>query len=84
MQGTVPAMGANIQVRNVPKDVHRVLKARAAEAGMSLSEFLCQRLTELARQPTLEEVLDRIGERGACAVREDTPRALRRERESGR
>jgi len=29
-----------IQVRNVPDAVHRTLKARAAMAGMSLSDYL--------------------------------------------
>jgi len=73
-----------IQVRNVPKDVHRALKGKAAAAGMSLSEFLCQRLTELARQPTLDDVLARIRTRGACKVSEDSPVALRRERDARR
>ena len=77
-------MSAIIQVRNVPKDVHRALKARAAEAGMSLSEFLCQKLTEFALQPTLAEVLAKIRARGACQVAEDTPLALRRERDARR
>jgi hypothetical protein len=77
-------VNALIQVRNVPKDVHRVLKARAADAGMSLSEYLCQRLTEWARQPTLDEVLERIRSRGASHVAEPTPDALRRERNSRR
>jgi plasmid stability protein len=31
---------ATIQIRNVPDDVHRVYRRRAAEAGMSLQEFL--------------------------------------------
>lgn len=73
-----------IQIRNVPKDVHRALKAKATAAGMSLSEFLCQKLTDLARQPTLAEVLERIRTRGACQVAEDTPLALRRERDARR
>lgn len=84
MHATMPRMTAIIQVRNVPKDVHRALKAKAAAAGMSLSEFLCQKLTELARQPTLTEVLARIRARGATQVAEPTPLALRRERDSRR
>ncbi len=75
---------AIIQVRNVPKDVHRALKAKAEVAGMSLSEFLCQKLTEFARQPTLDEVLTRIRARGASKVAEDSPTALRRERDGRR
>ena len=29
-----------IQIRNVPDDIHRELKVRAARSGMSLSDFL--------------------------------------------
>jgi hypothetical protein len=53
----------SIQVKNVPPDVHRVLRRRAAEAGMSLQEYLLAELTDQARQPTLEEVLERAGSR---------------------
>jgi antitoxin FitA len=53
----------SVQIKNVPSDVHRVLKRRAAEAGMSLQEYLLAMLTEEARQPTLNEFLDRVGQR---------------------
>lgn len=49
-----------LQVRHVPDDVHRTLKARAALAGMSLSDYALAELTRLAEQPTLEDVLDRL------------------------
>jgi antitoxin FitA len=51
----------SIQIKNVPPDVHRVLKRRAAEEGMSLQEYLLAKLTEDAHQPTLEEIFARIG-----------------------
>ena len=51
----------SIQIKNVPPDVHRVLRRRAAEAGMSLQEYLLAELTQQARQPTLEEVLADAG-----------------------
>jgi plasmid stability protein len=50
----------SIQVKNVPPDVHRILRTRAAAAGMSLQEYLLAELTERARQPTLREIFDRI------------------------
>jgi antitoxin FitA len=53
----------SIQIKNVPPDVHRVLKRRAAEEGMSLQEYLLAKLTEEARQPTLNEFLERVGQR---------------------
>ena len=48
----VECMG-HIQIRNVPEDVHRTLKARAAREGMSLSEYLLRDVVELASRPTL-------------------------------
>jgi hypothetical protein len=52
-----------IQVRDVSEEAHRRLKARAALAGMSLSEYLRVELERLASLPTLDEMLDRIGRR---------------------
>jgi plasmid stability protein len=53
----------SVQIKNVPQDVHRVLRRRAAAAGQSLQEYLRARLVEQARRPTLDEVLRRAGER---------------------
>jgi antitoxin FitA len=52
-----------IQIRNVPDDVHRVFKVRAAQAGMSLSDYLKQELIHIAQTPTLEEMMERIRRR---------------------
>lgn len=57
--GNVHAM-ASIQVKHVPDDVHQILRDRAASAGKSLQEYLLARLTEEARTPTVNEVLDRV------------------------
>lgn len=54
---------ANVQIRGVPDDVHRRLKAQAALAGQSLNEFLLARVTEIARLPTVGELAERIRER---------------------
>jgi antitoxin FitA len=53
----------HIQIRNVPDDVHRTLKSRAAMKGMSLSEYLLAEVTELAEHPSLEELVARIRSR---------------------
>ena len=47
----------SITVRNVPKDVRDELAARAARAGRSLQEHLRAELIELARKPSVEDVL---------------------------
>ena len=52
-----------LQIRHVPDDVHRILKARAALAGMSLSEYMLAELERTTQQPTRDEVLDRLRRR---------------------
>jgi plasmid stability protein len=47
----------SITVRDVPDHVHNELAARAARAGRSLQEHLRAELIELARKPSVEEVL---------------------------
>lgn len=47
---------ATIQIRDIPDDVHRVHKARAAAAGRSLQEHLRAELIESARHKTPAEV----------------------------
>ena len=54
----------NVQVRGVPDDIHRELVRRAERAGQSLQQFLATQLALLAASPSLDDVLDRIEERG--------------------
>ncbi len=51
---------ASLQIRNVPEDVHRELKKRAAAMGMSLSEYALSELVRSTQQPTMEELMARI------------------------
>ena len=57
-----------MQIKDVPVEVHQVLRRRAAQAGQSLQEYLLGRLVEEASQPTLDEVLDRAGGRARGRV----------------
>jgi antitoxin FitA len=57
-----------IQIRNVPEDVHRTLKSRAAAEGTSLSEYVLREVTRAARSPTPEELDARIRSRGRANV----------------
>ena len=68
----VRRMWKMIQVRNVPDDVHRKLKARAAAAGMSLSDYLKRDLIEAAAHPSVEEVDERVARRGRSSLRTAT------------
>lgn len=61
-----------IQVRNVPDEVHRTLKVRAAAAGMSLSDYVRRDLEEAAARPTMEEIDRRVAARGPSGVRTES------------
>jgi len=52
-----------IQVRNVPEDLHRALKARAALEGRTLSDYILAELPRLADKPTPDQVMARIKNR---------------------
>lgn len=69
-----------IQVRNVSEVLHRTLKARAANAGMSLSDYLLGELREIAERPTLTEFRERLQTRKPLAGALDTARLVREER----
>jgi plasmid stability protein len=73
----------SIQVKDVPDEVHATLRKRAASAGMSLQEYLLARLVADASTPTLDEVLERAGQRaGGRATARDAVKAIRAERDS--
>jgi len=57
-----------IQIRDVPEDVHRTLKVRAAAEGTSLSQYLLREVTRAARAPTPAELDERIRARGRAGV----------------
>jgi len=79
-------MGKLMQVRDVPDVVHRTLKARAAESGISLSDYLRSELALIASRPTPEEVRRRIRDRARVTVpaRERPARIIRRLRDDDR
>lgn len=57
-------MTVTMQIRDVPEETHRVLKARAEMAGVSLSEYVRDELARIAARPTPEELTARIEARG--------------------
>jgi antitoxin FitA len=77
----VECMG-HIQIRNVPDDVHRTLKARAAKNGMSLSEYLLAEVTDLAERPTMAELAERIRKRSRVRLDVPVEDIIREEREA--
>ena len=75
-------MSKMIQIRNVPDAIHRALKARAAQAGKSLSVFLLEELRRALERPTRRELLERIA--GRARVKGGPPAAdlVRSERDA--
>jgi antitoxin FitA len=65
-------MSKMIQVRSVPDDVHRALKASALAEGMSLSDYLKRELATIAGQRSFEEIDARIKARGPSNLRTET------------
>lgn len=70
-------MSKVIQVRDIPDDVHRALKVRAAEEGRTLSDLVRAELVEVAMRPTLATMLERLGERDPVSAGEATCEAVR-------
>ena len=64
-------MSKMIQIRNVPDDLHRTLKARAAAAGMSLSDYLLSEVKQIAEKPTLSEMMERLRSREPVELDEE-------------
>jgi antitoxin FitA len=73
-------MQKTVQIRNVPSDLHRELKARAALEGMSLSDFLLRELRQALDRPTLEEMRKRLSSRAPVRPRPTPAAAVRTER----
>ena len=49
-----------IQLRNVPAELHRRLKARAAMEGLSMSAYVLREVRKELERPTRQEVLERL------------------------
>lgn len=75
-------MSKMIQLRHVPDDVHRRLKARAAMAGLSLSDYLLEEVRTLLERPTLQEMRQRLADRPRVTTKTSPAKAVRAERES--
>lgn len=74
-----------VQIRGVPNGVHATLRARAAAAGTSLSDYLLREIIEVAERPEVSDVLRRAGERSGGAQVGAVVDEIRkgRERDSG-
>ena len=72
-------MSKMIQVRNVTDALHRGQKARAAMAGMCLSDYLLAEIKEISERPTLRELRQRLRGREQVSAEIDTALLVREE-----
>jgi len=74
-------MSRMIQIRNVPDDLHRTLKARAALAGQALSSYLLSEIQRIAERPSEADLRNRLRRRTSIRVGISPADAVRAERE---
>ena len=75
-------MSKMVQIRNVPDSLHRTLKARAADSGHTVSDYLLAELERLAARPTREDMLARLHSRKRVRLKTPAAVVIREERES--
>ena len=75
-------MSVMIQIRNVPNELHRRLKVRAALAGMTLSDYLLHEIRLVAERPTADELRARLRSRSTVRFSVSSADAVRAERDS--
>ena len=73
---------AMVQIRNVPVEFHRRLKARAAMEGMSMSDYILREVGHALDRPTRHEVLARVRARSAPRLRRSAAEVIRAERDA--
>ena len=74
-------MSKMIQLRHVPDDLHRKLKARAALEGLSLSDYLLREVERVAERPTLSDLRRRLAQRAPVGPHISPAKAVRAERQ---
>lgn len=75
-------MSTMLQIRNVPDELHRKLKARAALAGMSMSDYALRELRKVLGRPTRAELLARLAELPSPDLEPPPAEVIRQERDS--
>lgn len=74
-------MATMVQIRNVPDELHRELKARAAQAGMTLSDYLLEEIRNLAVRPTMREWAKEVRKEEPVELFKSPAEILREERD---
>lgn len=72
----------SVQIKNVPVDVHQILRDRAGKAGQSLQAYLLAQLEEQASKPTIKELFERVEHRGGRMSLAHAAELVRADRDS--
>ena len=75
-------MSTMVQIRNVPVEFHRRLKARAAMEGMSMSDYILREIQKALDRPTRQEVLERLQARPVRRLERSPSAVIRAERDA--
>ncbi len=75
-------MTVMIQVRNVPEQIHRVLKSRSALAGKSLSDLILDELIVMAALPSEAELKANLSSAEPFAMQITSANMVRAERDA--
>ena len=74
----------SLQIRNVPDELHQTLKVRAAQAGMTLPDYLLSEIEQVVEKPTLgEKMMERLRGREPVELDEPPEVTIRRMRDAG-
>lgn len=75
-------MSTNLQIRNLPDDLHKALKVRAALEGKSMSELVVEQLRSMLAVPSERELRQRLDAAEPLAMKESSATLIRRERDT--
>jgi plasmid stability protein len=71
-----------VQIRSVPAELHRRLKARAAMEGISMSDFILREIRKALDRPMRQDVLERLRAQPVRKLRVSPAEVIRAERDS--
>ncbi len=71
-----------VQIRNIPPELHRRLKARAAIEGLPMSDYVLREVRKALERPTRQEILERLQGRPLRRLRRSAAEVLRAERDA--
>lgn len=73
---------SNLQIRNVPEEIHRALKVRAAQEGKSMSELLLDQLRKILALPSERELRRSLADAEPFAMNASSAVEIRKERDA--